>query len=88
MSMKNSKDTIGNRTRDLPACSAVPQPTAPPGVPNKICNDRSFGKGHLLDLQPLDMLPLTTDSINGCVINTKGEKPLFYTHCYSLSRLS
>ena len=27
--MKNSND-IGNRTRDLPACSAVPQPTAPP----------------------------------------------------------
>jgi hypothetical protein len=27
--MKNSNDTIGNRTRDLPACSAVPQPTAP-----------------------------------------------------------
>jgi len=26
--MKNSSDTIGNRTRDLPACSAVPQPTA------------------------------------------------------------
>ena len=30
MSMKNSSYTIGNRTRDLPACSAVPQPTAPP----------------------------------------------------------
>ena len=30
MSMKNSNDTIGNRTRDLPACSAVLQPTAPP----------------------------------------------------------
>ena len=28
--MKNFNDTIGNRTRDLPACSAVPQPTAPP----------------------------------------------------------
>ena len=26
---KNPNDTIGNRTRDLPACSAVPQPTAP-----------------------------------------------------------
>ena len=26
--MKNSNDTIGYRTRDLPACSAVPQPTA------------------------------------------------------------
>jgi len=25
MSMKNSNDTIGNRTRDLPTCSAVPQ---------------------------------------------------------------
>ena len=33
MSMENSDDTIGNRTRDLPACSAVPQPTAPPGAP-------------------------------------------------------
>jgi len=25
MSMKNSNDTIGNRTHDLPACSAVMQ---------------------------------------------------------------
>ena len=32
MSMKNASDTIGNRTSDLPACSAVPQPTAPPLV--------------------------------------------------------
>jgi len=32
--MNNSNDTIGNRTRDLPACSAVPQATAPPrGAP-------------------------------------------------------
>jgi len=28
--MKNSIDSIGNRTRVLPACSAVPQPTALP----------------------------------------------------------
>ena len=33
LSMKNSNDTIGNRTRDLPACRAVPQPTAPPRAP-------------------------------------------------------
>jgi hypothetical protein len=26
MSMKNSNDTVGNRSRDLPVCSAVPQP--------------------------------------------------------------
>jgi hypothetical protein len=31
--MQNS-DTTGNRTRDLPACSAVPHPKAPPRVPN------------------------------------------------------
>jgi len=28
--MKNSNDIIGNRTRDLPACSAVLKETAPP----------------------------------------------------------
>jgi len=28
MSMKNCNDTIGNRTRDLPTCSTVPQPAA------------------------------------------------------------
>ena len=31
-SMKNSNDNIVNRTHDHPACSAVPQPTAPPRV--------------------------------------------------------
>jgi hypothetical protein len=25
--------SIGNRARDLPTCSAVPQPTAPPRTP-------------------------------------------------------
>ena len=30
--MENSNDTIGNQTRYLPACSTVPQPTAPPRV--------------------------------------------------------
>jgi hypothetical protein len=28
--MENSNDTIRNRTRDPPDCSAVPQPTTPP----------------------------------------------------------
>jgi hypothetical protein len=35
MSMKNSNDTIGNRSRHLPVCSAVPQPPhhrVPPGL--------------------------------------------------------
>jgi hypothetical protein len=30
--MKNSIDIIGNRTRDLPTCSAVSQPTALPAA--------------------------------------------------------
>ena len=34
MSMKNSNDNTGNRSRDLPTCSAVPQPTAPPRTPS------------------------------------------------------
>ena len=39
MSIKNSNDTIGNRTHDPPACSAVPQPTAPPRVPIFLADD-------------------------------------------------
>ena len=35
--MKKSNDNIGNQTRDLPACSAVPHPTAPPRDPHA-CN--------------------------------------------------
>ena len=31
---RNFSDTIGNRTRDLPVCRAVPQPTAPPRAPS------------------------------------------------------
>ena len=31
--MKDSNEPIGNRTRELPACSAVPQPSAPSPTP-------------------------------------------------------
>ena len=41
MSLKNSSDVIGNRTRYLPACSAVPQPTAPPRTLSRY---RTFSK--------------------------------------------
>jgi hypothetical protein len=34
--MKISDDNIGDRTRYLPACSAVPQQTSPPRVPPNI----------------------------------------------------
>jgi hypothetical protein len=36
MSKKNSNYTLGIRTRNLPNCSAVPQPTAPPHTPYSV----------------------------------------------------
>jgi hypothetical protein len=41
--MKNSNDTIGNRTRALLACSAVPQPTAEPRAPSFVANVYCIG---------------------------------------------
>jgi len=35
MSIKETNESIGNRFRDIPAFSAVPQPTAPPHTPYK-----------------------------------------------------
>jgi hypothetical protein len=40
--MKNPSDPIGNRTRNLPACSAEAQPTAPPRAPICIVGDLDF----------------------------------------------
>ena len=41
VSMKNSND-IGNRTRDLPDCRAMPQPTAPPRASNLLYRKDKF----------------------------------------------
>jgi hypothetical protein len=44
MSMKNSSDTIGNRTRDVPACNAVFQQTAYPKI--RFLEDNNPSIGH------------------------------------------
>ena len=44
MSMNNSNDTIGNRTRGPLACSAVPEPTAQPHV--KACKNEDISYEH------------------------------------------
>jgi len=44
MSMKNSSDIIGKRTRDLLVCIAVPQPLALPRFPR-------MWMGHLIKIQ-------------------------------------
>jgi hypothetical protein len=55
--MKNSNDTIRNRTRDVPACSAVSQPTAPPRAPHVIEGKREVtgrsGRRHVKLLDDL-----------------------------------
>jgi len=51
--MKKSNDTIGNRTRDLPACSVVPQPTALPRAPSTEIKRLKTGANHC----PLRTLP-------------------------------
>jgi len=40
--MKNSSDTIGNRTRGFPTCSAVPQPTALPRASHNLSSGGKF----------------------------------------------
>jgi hypothetical protein len=47
MSKKNSSDSIGNRTRNLPACSTVPQPTAPRVLNNNNNNNNNNNTGYL-----------------------------------------
>jgi hypothetical protein len=41
--MKNINNPIGNCTRDLSACSAGPQPTAPPRTPHILLGSSSEG---------------------------------------------
>jgi hypothetical protein len=49
MSMKNAIGTIGNRTRDLPACGAVPQLTGATDIEqyNKLAHKCTFVSLHL-----------------------------------------
>jgi hypothetical protein len=61
MSMKHANDTIGNRTRDLPACSAVPQPTAPARTPTWHTKQQkkvktTFGTGGYTDIRVANFL--------------------------------
>ena len=50
--MKNSSYITGNRSRDHPACSAVPRPTAPPAAcPPPLCPlsvQKLFNKYHAI----------------------------------------
>ena len=60
MSMKNSNDTIGNRTRDLLGCGAVPQPTAPSRapLPKHILNNKGHKDNIKTDLEDTNLTNL------------------------------
>ena len=72
MSMKNSNDTMGNRTRDLPDCSAVPQRNAPPPAPSisKIFKSKMVA---VLDRDMLNARPWIVCNWLHCPNDKKGE---------------
>jgi hypothetical protein len=62
--MKNSNNTIGNRTRNLPACSAMPQPTALPRVPHRNQSTKQYELGGTP--QPLSEITVVTEVRTKC----------------------
>ena len=68
--MENSNDTIGNRIRDLPVCSAVPQPTAPPRAARmRNISEKCCGKSTQNLCPERFFFPL-----NSCRLRDNGEK--------------
>jgi hypothetical protein len=72
MLMKNSNDTIGNQTRDLPACSAAPQLTVPPRAPRT----ENEGQKLYMDCSSTELFDLDTKTEKKCcgvlIPNLKG----------------
>jgi hypothetical protein len=68
MSMKNPNDTIGNQTRDFPACSKMPQLNTPLRQPGglkgtpKTCKCPNYS-GVLTDTNILKATPTASDHI-------------------------
>ena len=77
--MKNSSDTIGNRTRDLPTCSAVPQPTAPP----RICFMQQIGHAANLKRNTVSyvLFPCLKEYLHSC---SPQRSPLWHTSLLTL----
>jgi len=61
MSMRNTDDNIGNRTRDLSTYSAVPQPTAPPRTSYGLVRDFKFQWGRKNSLHRVSRIRTKTN---------------------------
>ena len=80
--MKNSNDTIGNRTRVLPACSAVPQPTVPLRAPYMyIYHTVSLQVAALLGLfDPEDAVITSCRNVGTCLpVDTASKTTLLFS---------
>jgi hypothetical protein len=77
--MKNSNDTIRNRTRNLPACSTVAQTTAPPRAP---LHCSTISNSLFLIIQSFDTIPL--DFLTATLTTYNVNKGHFYHICYQL----
>jgi hypothetical protein len=75
MSMKNSNDTIGNRTCDIPACSAVTQTTASPRAPIIYRVHVVKNQSHVVETECIDGKWIGTGQ-------TGGTFPWFQTMCH------
>jgi hypothetical protein len=65
-SMKNSNETIENRTRDLRACNATPKPTAPPrALSSGETDKRNVKEGNIKISQAIYIL----HNIEACLCN-------------------
>jgi hypothetical protein len=68
MSMKNYNDTIGNRNRDFPTCSAVPQPSAPSRTPNDDDDDDDDDNDNK-SLRPFQFIALPFPKFSSLFLN-------------------
>ena len=67
--MKNSNDTIMNRTRELPTCGAVPQKTAPPRTPS--CRTKIFdevNEEHFPEVRSIRMYRVDSTTLHGTLL--------------------
>ena len=89
MSMKHSIDTMGNQTRDLPACSAVPQPAAPLRAPTYIkarCNNNVSEYDKIKIIVPTEKRNLSIFTSNLSVLNETGRSAFhIFIACSSLN---
>ena len=71
--MKNSNITIGNGTRDLPTCRAVPQPTTPPRDPY-----RKRVEFFNVTLGDKLLLKVSKKTLHTVILNWRAEFTLFF----------